>query len=94
MRDTVVRPERDWAHRRVGLLLWGPQSVVILASALGASLLHGAGILPLGARGWLWIGAVLLIGTALADDRPRADRGTLLAQTQERRCWVSSALSA
>ena len=89
MRDTVVRAERDWAHRRVGLLAWGPPSVVILASALGASLLYGAGILPLGARAWLWIGAVLFIGTALADDRPRADQGTLLAQTQERRCWVS-----
>ena len=36
MRDTVVRAERDWVHRRVGLLLWGPPSVVILASALGA----------------------------------------------------------
>jgi len=27
-----------------------------------ASLLYGAGVLPLGAQGWLWIGSVLALG--------------------------------
>ncbi len=28
-----------------------------------ASLMYGAGVLPLGAQGWLWIGSVLALGT-------------------------------
>ena len=119
MRDGAVRVERDWAHGRIGLLLWGLLSVAILASAFGpvapmtrgtiwalallwagaacitnacrsgrlhcyitgpffvilgvASLLYGAGVLPLGARGWLWIGAVLIMGKALLTIVPKDD---------------------
>lgn len=132
MRDASVRAEEDWAHRRIGLLLWGPPSLVILASALGAvapvtpgtiwdlallragaacitnacrsgrlhcyttglffvilgaaSLLHGTGILPLGARGWLWIGAVLIVGTGLLTIVPERIWGRYSRRHEERCC--------
>jgi hypothetical protein len=120
VRDAPSRAERDWARRRIGLLLWSPPWVAILASGLGAvapvsrgsigalallwagaacitnacrsgrlqcyitgpffvilggaSLLYGAGILPLGARGWLWIGGVLIAGTTGRSMTPNAKR--------------------
>lgn len=52
----------------------------------GASLLYGAGILPLGARGWLWIGVVLIVGAALLMIVPERIWGRYSHSCPERCC--------
>jgi hypothetical protein len=51
-----------------------------------ASLLYGAGILPLGARGWLWIGAALIVETALLTIVPERIWGRYSRGHEERCC--------
>ncbi len=133
MRDAAVRAERDWAYRRIGLLLWGLPSVAILGAAAlaavapmmrgmiwplallwagtmcianacrsgrlhcyntgpffvflgGTSLSTAAVACFLGVRGWPWIGALLIVGTALLTIIPERVWGRYPHKGQERGC--------
>jgi hypothetical protein len=66
MRDAAVKAEGDWAHRRIGLLLWGPPWVAILASAFAA-------VAPL-TRGMIWALAPLWAGTMCIANACRSGR--------------------
>lgn len=66
MRDAAVRAEKDWAHRRIVLVLWGPPSLAILASAFGA-------VAPV-TRGTIWALALLWGGAACITNARRSGR--------------------
>jgi hypothetical protein len=46
---------------RTHCYLTGPFFLVMAAAVL----LHGVGLVPLGSRGWMWLGAVAALGTAV-----------------------------
>ncbi len=67
---------------RVHCYITGPFFIMLGA----ASLLYGAGILPFGLRVWLWIGAVLIVGTALLTIVPEWIWGRYSLSREERFC--------
>jgi len=66
MRDGAVRADSDWAHRRIGLLLWGLPLIAILASAFGP-------LAPM-TRGTIWALALLWAGAACITNACRSGR--------------------
>lgn len=83
-------------------LLWAGTACIVNASRSGrvhchvtgpfflllavASYLHGVGIMPLGAQGWLWIGGVVAVGAPLLTVLTERIWGRYSSRSSDRCC--------